>query len=293
MIETAPEMSTTALAPWFGSNRDNAEAVGVELGPLAWVGVPFTGGGCELRHIKTRAGVANDLHRHMVNLGRVINTAELKRTLAEKLAGTLFHPDELADAQRRCLQREAAPGGEWFGLSEDASPTNQPDVAWAYDYFICCWMGRSAMAGTAKEFDGKLSTRWTSSGGDSAVRFRSATDSLEGWHQALLPWSFSCIDAFKFIPRVNDAPTHGIYCDAPWPNKGDDYKHAFDVTMQRRLAEEMGRFKQTRVVIRYEDHPLIRELYPEGRWTWARRKSRNQGNNQVAEVLILNGPSRA
>jgi hypothetical protein len=56
---------------------------------------------------------------------------------------------------------------------------------WAADYFAACWMGRGGHAGKRGEFDQSLSLRWTSSGGDSAVRFRSATESLRDWHRAL------------------------------------------------------------------------------------------------------------
>jgi DNA adenine methylase len=45
------------------------------------------------------------------------------------------------------------------------------------------------------------------------------------------------------------------------------------------------------VVVRFGDHPLIRELYPESHWTWVRQTSRAQSNDDVREVLLLNGRS--
>jgi site-specific DNA-adenine methylase len=273
-------MRINALAQWFGGNRMLAASVGKALGKLRWCGVPFAGGCPELPHINTAAGVANDLHRHIVNLARVVRDAALVERLAHRLDGLLFHPDELSAAQRRCRYREI-----------HGSVTEMPDIEWAADYFAACWMGRGGQAGKQREFDQSLSLRWTSSGGDSAVRFRSAIQSLRDWHRALRNWSFSCIDAFEFIDRVRDADGHGLYVDAPWPDAGNDYRHTFTREQQVRLAEALARFTRTRVVVRYGDHPLIRELYPEPRWTWLEQTSRNQRNGETTEVLIVSlGP---
>ena len=46
-------MKTTAIAPWYGSNRSLAENVGRLLNArpaCRWVAVPFAGGMCELAH---------------------------------------------------------------------------------------------------------------------------------------------------------------------------------------------------------------------------------------------------
>lgn len=271
-------MRINALAQWFGGNRMLADSVGRALGRLRWCGVPFAGGCPELPHIRTGAGVANDLHRHVINLARVVRDDALVEQLVRRLDGLLFHPDELAEAQRRCRERDQR------NCIGDA-----PDVAWAADYFAACWMGRGGHAGKRGEFDQSLSLRWTPNGGDSAVRFRSAIESLRDWHRTLRNWSFTCIDAFDFINKVRDADGHGLYVDAPWPDAGDDYRHAFTPEQQARLAEVLARFALTRVVVRYGDHPLIRELYPPPRWTWLSQTSRNQRNGATAEVLIVNG----
>lgn len=271
-------MRITALAQWFGGNRMLAESVGRALGRLRWCGVPFAGGCPELAHIRTAAGVANDLHRHVINLARVVRDDALIEQLALRLDDLLFHPDEFAEAQRRCREREQH---DRFG--------DTPDVQWAVDYFAACWMGRGGHAGKQREFDQMLSLRWTSTGGDSAVRFRSAIQSLRDWHRALRNWSFTCLDAFEFLDNVRDADGHGLYVDAPWPDAGDEYRHAFTDEQQARLAEALAEFTRTRVVVRYGDHPLIRELYPPQRWTWLGQTSRNQRNGEIAEVLIVNG----
>jgi len=271
-------MRINALAQWFGGNRMLAESVGKALGRLRWCGVPFAGGCPELPRISTSAGVANDLHRHVINLARVVRDDDLVEQLVRRLDGLLFHAEELAEAQRRC--RECEQLGSLRGA---------PEVSWAADYFASCWMGRGGHAGKCGEFDQGLSLRWTSSGGDSAVRFRSAVESLRDWHRALRNWSFTCIDAFDFLDKVRDADGHGLYVDAPWPDAGDDYRHTFTREQQARLAEALAKFTLTRVVVRYGDHPLIRELYPVPRWSWLEQTSRNQRNGATAEVLIVNG----
>lgn len=273
-------MRINALAQWFGGNRTLAESVGRALGKLRWCGVPFAGGCAELPHIRTAFGVANDLHRHVINLARVVRDDGLVEQLVHRLNGLLFHPDELAAAQRRCRERE-----------QIDCHRHAPDAEWAADYFAASWMGRGGHAGKQREFDQSLSLRWTSSGGDSAVRFRSAIESLRDWHTGLRSWSFTCLDAFDFIDKVRDTDGHGLYVDAPWPDAGDEYRHTFTREQQVRLAEALARFRRTHVVVRYGDHPLIREVYPESRWTWLMQTSRNQSNGAIAEVLIVNGGS--
>lgn len=44
--------------------------------------------------------------------------------------------------------------------------------------------------------------------------------------------------------------------------------------------------------MRFYDHPLIREIYPEAQWTWRILKGRDQANNgDKPEVLLINGES--
>lgn len=280
----------SAIAPWYGSNRALAAQVGVQLGRLEWCGVPFCGGCPELLHIKARCGVASDLHRHVINLASVIRDPEKKDRLAAMLAATLFHAEELASAQQRMIDRDlrAMPRGVWRDEPGETQPLG--DVQWAFDYFVTAWMGRSAVPGTRGEFSGGLSLRYTTSGGDSAKRFRSAVESLDAWCKALHPWSFAIQGAMAMIPLYKDKAGHGVYVDAPWyGDQGKPYKHTFD--QHAALAAKLAEFKHARVVVRYGDHPAIRALYPESKWTWLRQESRGQSGNTVAEVLIVNGPA--
>lgn len=264
-----------------------AESAGRELGKLAWCGVPFCGGCPELRHIRTRSGLASDLHRHLINLARVVRDADLKQELIDRLDRMLFHPDELRGAQWRCIGREEAVFGNLF--TEPIEVTLDGDVGWAADYFACAWMGRGGHAGKQSEFTQGLAVRYTSSGGDSARRFRSAVESLDAWSAALQLWQFELSDAFDFLDRVHDQPGHGLYIDAPWPELGDEYRHSFPEHRHTALRDRLAAFKHVRIVIRYGGHPLIRELYAGKQWRWVEQETRNQQNNEVSEALIVNG----
>lgn len=281
-----PRMKTTALVPWFGSNRMLGHTVGEELRGCKWVGVPFAGGMCELAHIKASTIVVSDLHRHVINLAMTVANENRRHALVCELSSLPFHPDTLKYAQSHCEEMERA--GWDFG-----ERSCQIDQRWALNYFTCCWMGRSAKAGTEGEFSGGLPVRWNANGGDSNTRFRSAVASLEAWGEIMRRCNFVVMDVFEFLERFDDQPGHGLYCDPPFPGPGDDYKHKFTIEQHRRLAKRLGEFSKGRVVCRFYDHPLIRELYPEGRWTWRRQKGRKQTNEASPEVLIINGPSYA
>ncbi len=262
-----------------------AEEVGKELAGCNYVAVGFAGGMSELAYINARTILVNDVHRHVINLASVIGSN--KDRLADALSSLPFHPDVLRYAQMHCMEMERA--GWDFGRRDTAS-----DEVWAVNYFICCWMGRSAKAGTKDEFKGALPIRYTTSGGDSNVRYRSAIESLDAWSAIMRRCNFSTDDVFVMLDKIKDVAGTGIYNDQPFPGPGDDYKHTFDESKTRQLAERVAKFQNARVVCRFYDHQLIRELYPEGRWTWRRLKGRDQANNATKpEVLIVNRSSYA
>jgi transcriptional regulator with GAF, ATPase, and Fis domain len=103
---------TTALVPWYGSNRILAKHVGAELAGCKWLGVPFAGSCCELLYCDARTIVVNDLHRHLCNLVRVVADPKLGPALYRKLRRVVLHPDLLAQAQERCAIREEPVGFE-------------------------------------------------------------------------------------------------------------------------------------------------------------------------------------
>lgn len=164
----------------------------------------------------------------------------------------------------------------------------QTDYLDSLNYFITAWMGRSGQALTDAEYKGGLAVRWNASGGDSVVRWRSAIEALRAWRKILARATFTVLDCFEFLDKCKDEDGHGLYCDPPWPDDGDKYTHKFTESMQRRLAARLAEFQRMRVVVRYGDHPLIRELYPEPHWTWHWVTGRTQANKEKAEVLLVN-----
>jgi hypothetical protein len=250
------------------------EHVGKALAGCEWVGVPFAGGMAELAHIKARTMLVSDLHRHVINLATCVAHPDLKAKIVERCDATLFHPDALALAQEKCMAYEHQ------GIE-------RPDVQAAYYYFVCVWMARNATAGTDGEFRAGLSLRWNAGGGDSAVRFRNATESLADWLPILRRCTFCTDDVFDFLNKVHDEPKHGLYLDPPFPGPGDKYRHKFGETLHRKLAARLAEFNVCRVVCRFYDVPLIRELYPEPAWTWQSLSGRKQTNDAAPEVLIV------
>lgn len=281
------EMKISALVPWKGSNRMLGAHVGKALAGCTWIGVPFAGSMAEVAHMKARTIVVNDIHRHVMNLARVVSVKEYRAQMVEFLQAEPFHPDVLDEAQRYCLNMETIPahltvlGG---GVS----------IPWALNYFIASWMNRSSLAGTKNEFKGQLPIRWTSSGGDSNTRYRSAVESLEAWGAVMRRCNFSTLDALEFLGKCKDEKGVGIYTDPPFPGPGDDYKHTIDEPYQRRLAGRLSEFRTAKVVCRFYDHPLIRELYHEPHWTWnfleGGKTQANKETNDAPEVLLCNRP---
>lgn len=278
------EITQTAIAPWFGSNRTLAENVGKALEGCRWVGVGFAGGMSELLHIRASTVVVNDLHAHVLNLAAVIANRELRAELVERLDGLPYHPDVLRDAQVRCRNREADLDGDWFGVELKAG---RVELDWAVDYFVCAWMSRNGCAGTKGEFDASYSMRWDAGGGDSAVRFRNAAAGLAGWQALMRNCTFTRMHVLKFLGEVKDRDGHAVYCDPPFPEVGAGYKYTFDEDDQLMLAHRLSCFAKLRVVVRFYDHPLVRKLYPESHWQWHRFEGKKQTNEIATEEVLL------
>lgn len=282
------EMKIAALVPWKGSNRMLGAHVGKALTGCTWIDVPFAGSMAEVAHMTARTIVVNDndIHRHVMNLACIVSIDKCRHRLIENSKGTSFHPDSLKAAQLHCLEMER---GSW-DLSD---VENEISERWALNYFIASWMNRSSLAGTKAEFKGQLPIRWTSSGGDSNTRYRSAVESLEAWGAVMRRCNFSTLDALEFLGKCKDEKGVGLYADPPFPGPGDDYKHTIDERYHARLAERLGEFKTAKVVCRfYDHHPPVRALYPEPQWTWTRleggKSQANKEENNAPEVLLTN-----
>lgn len=265
----------TALTPWFGSNRMLAKHAGELLTGCRFVAIPFAGGMSELLHIGARTILVGDLHRHVINLANVLRDDRAGPALIRRLRRTPFHEAAHRMARTICRDVEAGEG-------------QVPPVQWAQAYFMAAWMGRNGVAGTGGEFRASFSVRYDGNGGDSATRFRSATEALRDWRKVMPRCTFVVRDCFELLADVKDEEGTGIYADPPWPDDGDSYRHKFDGGQQRRLAATLAAYTRARVVVRYGDHPLVRELYPAPHWRWVELTGRTAANKGKAEVLLVN-----
>ena len=268
------DMKVKTLIPWFGSNRTLAHTVGEALRGCRWVGIPFAGGMSELVHVDAPTIVVNDVHWHVMNFANVCRHPTLGPKLFKALKRTPFHPVVLATAQIT-LQR-----------ADVLRPDGLLDYEMAFHYFVSQWMGRSAKSGTTCELSCALPVRWNANGGDSNTRYRSAVRSLMAWRRILQRCNFTCLDCFEFFDKTQDAEGNGVYCDPPFPDVGDVYKHRFTGDQHRQLAKVLGGYQRTRVICRFYDHPLIRELYPESLWVWKEQVGRKQSNAKACEMLL-------
>jgi site-specific DNA-adenine methylase len=261
--------------PYFGGAASVAAHVGKQLAGARFVCVPFAGGMSELLYLlDANTIIVGDLNRDVINLANVLADATDGPRLIRALRRLPFHSDVLRAAQA------SAPGDGFHR---------------ALAYFVCCWMGRNGTAGTGAEFRAGLSFRTDGNGGDSAKRFATAVESLLAWRRIMPRCTFLVRDAFELIAGVKDEPENAVYVDPPWPDDGDKYAHTFTTEQQRQLAAALARFERARVVVRFGDHPLIRELYAGERWHWLDVAGRTANRREMGakrESLIVNGELR-
>lgn len=136
------------------------------------------------------------------------------------------------------------------------------------------------------------------------MRFRNARGDIDTWHKAFgVRVNFDVIDCFEFLAECmkkeakaekdvaagKKLESRGLYFDPTWFDVGDGYKHVFTPEQHVRLAGILRGMKYHRIVMRWGDHPTVRALYSEGPWTYHCVDGRNQHNNTVAEVFLVNG----
>lgn len=265
-------MKTKSALPWFGSDASIAADLGSLLNRCKHVTIPFAGGLSILPHLPARAVVANDLHCHAINFYRTLSDDRegFRDDLIDLCRDTLSHPDQMREAVEL--------------LDAYADPSLNVEVAWAF--WAYCWLGRKGQAGTRKA-GRKPSVRWTANGGTNGTRLASAVADLDAWAEHFRRCEFTCLDYAEVLAKVKDRPDCGIYCDPPWPDAGDDYVHRFTEQDHRTLAWMLTEFDETAIVVRYGDHPLIREIYADCRWTILEASSRTQANATIGELWII------
>lgn len=269
----------SAVVPAFGSNRTNAKIPAKLLKGSGWVGVFCAGGISEVPHFDARTIVVTDAHWWIINLCQVIKDPQRRELLISRCDRTAFHPVELAASQQFCRQHHFD------------SECWVPDFEAAVHYFNCAWMNRSAQILTRGEFRGSLPVRWTASGGDSSTRYRNAVKALRGFEDWMRKCNFVCQDCFEFLRKVKDRFGHALYGDPPWVIGGEAYVHSFTEKQHRQLAETLTAYRCTRIVVRYGDCELIRELYPADQWRWHQVESKKQSGATQREVFLEKLPA--
>lgn len=268
MIKT---MKTKSALSYFGSDSEVAGELAGMLDHCKHVTIPFVGGAAILPHLKARAIVGNDANDLVVNFYRVMSGwygEKLRDDLINRCQHTLSHPSDMELAT------------ESLKLKVD-----HLERAWAY--WAQCWIGRKGKGGT-KHLGGMPSVRRTANGGTNASRIRAAADDLDEWAKQFERCEWESIDFRELLPKVADNPECGIYCDPPWVDAGREYFHGFSEIEHHALASHLCRFHSATVVVRYGDHPLIREMYADRRWIIIDAASRTQTNEVKGEIWITN-----
>lgn len=267
-------MKIAALAPWYGSKRTLAPRIVEGIGKHHAYWEPFCGSMAVLL-VKPACSMetVNDLNGDLVNLARVIRDPMKGAALYRRLRRVLASQTLLEEA-RAYLN----------------GPGEQGDIERAEAYFVNCWLSMNGSAGTHGGIDSRrgISRRFSSGGGAPAVRFAGAVSSIPEWRDRLRRVMVLNDDGLMLCERIEDVDGCVIYADPPYLEKGDEYIHDFESEDHARLADALRRFKRTRVLVSYYDHPRLAELYP----GWQRleldmtKTMGNQGRRDQTGVIV-------
>ncbi len=257
-------MKTKSALSYFGSDSEVAKQLAAMLNHCSHVTIPFVGGASILPHLTARAIVANDLNGLAINFYRVMS-GSLKEQLIDRCQHTLSHPVELISA----------------ALALEGS--SDIDRAWAY--WAMCWICRKGKGGTT-DHGWMPSVRRTASGGTNSSRIRAAANDLKQWAAQFERCEWESVCFRELLPKVADHAECGVYCDPPWVDSGRNYLHAFTQSDHRDLRDMLARFELVTIVVRYDDHPLIRDLY--SGWEIIEASSRTQNNKAIGEIWCRN-----
>lgn len=261
-------MRTRSCLSYFGSDSEVAGLLAALINHCKHVTIPFAGGMSILPHLTARTVVANDLNNLAINFYQCLS-GMYGDQLISMCQNTLSHPQELEHAIAYLTKLE--------------HHTKPVERAWAY--WVVCWVGRKG-AGGCKKFPTKPSVRWTAEGGNNASRLQAAANDLEEWRNQFKRCEWLCEDYQEVLKKIPDKTGNAGYIDAPWPELGKNYMHTFDNEDHVDLEMYLRQFKNATILVRYGDHPLIRELYKD--WHIIDAESRTQSNAVKGELWILN-----
>ena len=249
-------MSTLAsVAPWFGSKRLLAPAIVSHFAKNDTFYDLFCGS-CSILFEKepSRQEVASEKNPDLVNL---------LRCLADQNDAEFLHREASHRLLSESLFRDAA-----LRLAEPWEFEFQ-NLSRAIEFLTVSWQGPSGLAGTTAK--PRFAKRNTASGGSTAARWRSVAESIPAWHERLRNVEFRNADAFEILQDVPDREGCVVYSDYVYhPDSRRGGTYVFDALDENGkpdpkkhelLAEKLGRFKKTQVVVSYGECEAINKLY--------------------------------
>lgn len=275
-------MNITAIAPWYGAKRSIADVIIRHIGEHSSYWEPFCGSmAVLLAKPAVRHEAVNDLHGDLLNLARVIADPLLAPRLDWELRRTLVHERVYRDAVAELR-------------AKDCNPDHPPSVPRARTFFVASWLALNGIAGTRQR--STFAKRFTSNGGCPAVRFVSAVESIPDWHERLREVAIYHGCGIELCEKIEDKVGTVIYCDPPYLSKTTAYVHDFESEHHTRLAAALNRYKLTRCVVSYYEHPELARLYP--KWIKVRVKASRKLTTATAspsredapEVLLISQP---
>lgn len=278
------EAKIKAIAPWFGGKRTLADTIVEAIGPhRAYWGICCGSLAVEFAKPAATMETCIDLHGDLTNLAFVLQDESLASDLYGR-ASRMLLSRELFLKSAQVIRSELPPSGD-----------DPPNVDRAFHYLIVSWFGRNGVAGTSN-YNAGFCMRYTKNGGHAAKRFVSAIESIPAWHERLRNITIIRDDIFKHLHRIEDSKGVAIYVDPPYIVKGAKYLHDFQPDDHQRLAAELLRFQQTKVVVSYYAHEQLSELYPDWKITpvhavkaLVNQGMRDRGKATIApEVLLTN-----
>lgn len=291
-----------ALVSYFGAKGRLGPAIAEELGPHRARYEPFCGG-LSVTFACPPCGneVVNDLNGDVINMAAVIASDKWEQ-LRDRLARTLCCDGlVLQSAHWLSSVMRRLPVGDKPGAIDPAR-VEKLHIDWAYHFAVASWLSReNGLIGARSPRT--VSRTYTRSSSGPQRRLPRLVDGLPWMHERLRTVAIWSVDALSMIRRIRDEAGSAIYCDPPYLRATRASSYAIDVPTDPKLeeawhadlAEALSRFKHTRVVVSYYDHPLLRRLYK--RWSAKPLKARRiaghadfgkSGSAAAPEILFIN-----
>ncbi len=265
------KLRTKSALSWFGGDSYVAPKIAAALEGCSHVTIPFVGGASILPHLSAQVIVCNDANKLAINFYKIasgfLDDQDLQSGLFELCQKTLSHPDEMGFA-RQVL---------------DAKIVSPLLRAWAF--WAVCWLGRKGTGGT-DAVGNSVSVRMDAKGGSNAGRLKTVAKELRLFAEHFRNCEWLSLPYEQVLEKVKDVSGSGVYCDPPWVSTGQLYTHKFQIADHYELHKRVSKFKHAKVVMRYDDCELIRDLYRD--WKISDDVSRDQHNQFKPEILITN-----